>query len=67
MVEENLSEKFRLKNIDGTRNYFLEETKQKELMSTNCKKVCTTLNYVEHFFVDLPYFSFHNYCMFLNF
>ena len=67
MVEENLSEKFRLKNIDGTRNYFLEETKQKELMSTNCKKVFTTLNYVEHFFVDLLYFSFCNSCMFLNF
>ena len=25
MVEENISQKFRFKNIDETRNYFLEE------------------------------------------
>ena len=25
MVEENISQEFRLKNIDETRNYFLEE------------------------------------------
>ena len=28
MVEENISQKFRLKNIDETTNFFLEETKQ---------------------------------------
>ena len=33
MVEENITQKFRLKNIDKTRNYFLEEIKQNELMS----------------------------------
>ena len=44
MVEE-----FRLKDIDETRNYFLEEIKQNELISRKYKKVCTTLNYVEHF------------------
>ena len=30
MVEENISQKFRLKNIGETRNYFLEEIKKKE-------------------------------------
>ena len=35
MVEENISQEFRLKNIDETRNYFLEEIKRNELM---CKK-----------------------------
>ena len=28
MVEENISQKFRLKNIDETTNFFLEETKK---------------------------------------
>ena len=49
MVEENISREFRLKNIDETRNYFLEEKDKNELMSRKHKKVCTTLNYIEHF------------------
>ena len=51
MVEENISQEFRLKNIDKTRNYFLEEIKQNELMSRKHKKVCTTLKYVEDFLI----------------
>ena len=35
MVEENISQEFRLKNTDETRNYFIEEIEQNELM---CKK-----------------------------
>ena len=45
MVEENISQEFRLQNIDKTRKYFLEEIKQNELMSRKPKKVYTTLNY----------------------
>ena len=33
MVEENISQEVRLKNIDETRNYFIEEIKQTKLMS----------------------------------
>ena len=51
MVEENLSQEVRLKNIDETRNYFLEEKKQNELMNRKHKKVSTTLNYIEHFLI----------------
>ena len=51
MIEENISQEFRLKNIDGTRNYFLEEIEQSEFVSREHKKVCTTLNYIEHFFI----------------
>ena len=50
MVEEKISQEFRLKNIDETRNYFLEEIKQNELVSKKHKKVCTTLNYTGHIF-----------------
>ena len=51
MVEENITQEFRLKNIDETRNYFFEEIEQNELMSKKHKKVCTTLNYIEHFLI----------------
>ena len=40
-----MSQEFRLKNINETRNYFHEEIIS---MSKNHKKVCTTLNYIEH-------------------
>ena len=33
MKEKNISQEFRLKNIDETRNYFLEEIEQNELIS----------------------------------
>ena len=51
VVEEDISQKFRLKNIDETRNYFLEEIKQNELMNKKHKTICTTLNYIEHFLI----------------
>ena len=50
MVEENRSPKFRLRKIDETRNYFLEEIKHNELMNRKDKKESTTLNYI-HFLI----------------
>ena len=49
MDEENISQEFRLKNIDETRSYFVEDIKQNELMSKKHKNFCTTLTYIEHF------------------
>ena len=46
-----MSQVFRFKNIGETKNYFLEQIKQNELMSRKHKKVCTTVNYVEHFLI----------------
>ena len=37
MVEESISQEFRFKSVDGTRNYFLEEIEQNELMSRKHK------------------------------
>ena len=51
MVEENISQEFILKNIDETRNYFIEDIKQNELLFKKHKKACTTLNYIEHFLI----------------
>ena len=43
-----MSQEFRLKSINETRNHFIEEIEQNELMSKKHEKVCTTLNYIEH-------------------
>ena len=43
MAKENISQQFRLKNIDETRNYFVEEIEQNDLISKKHRKVCTTL------------------------
>ena len=51
MIEENISQEFRLKNIDETRIFFLKEIEKNELMSKKHQKVCTTLNYIEHFLI----------------
>ena len=42
---------FRLKNIDETRNYLLEEIKHNDLMSEKHRKVCRALKYFEYFLV----------------
>ena len=46
-----MSQECRLKNKNETKYYFLEEIKQNELMSRKHIKVCTTLNYIEHFLI----------------
>ena len=51
MGEESISQEFRLRNIDETRNYFLKEIEKNELMSKKHKKVCTNLNYIENFLI----------------
>ena len=33
MVEENISQEFRLKNVDETRNYLIQEINRNKLMS----------------------------------
>ena len=45
MVEEHIRQEFRLKNIDETRNCFLNEIEQNELISKKHKMVCTTKLY----------------------
>ena len=49
MIGENISKKFRLKNIEETKNYFVEEMNQNELMSNKHRKVFTTC--IEHFLI----------------
>ena len=51
MAEENISREFRLKNIDETRNYLIEEMNHNELISKQHKNVCAILHYIEHFLI----------------
>ena len=51
MTEESISQEFILKNIDETRNYFIEKINQNKLMSKKCKKVCMDLKYIEHLLI----------------
>ena len=46
-----MSQEFKLKDKDETRIYFPEEIEQNELMIRKHKKVCATLNYIEHFLI----------------
>ena len=46
-----MSQEFRLKNINETKIYFLEEINQNKLMSKIDKRVCITLNYIEYFLI----------------
>ena len=48
MGEEIISQEFRLKNIEKTNNYFIEEISQNKLMIRKLEKACTTLNYIKH-------------------
>ena len=51
IAEENISQEFKLKNIDETRSYFLEEIKKNELTHKKHKRVCPTPYYIEHFLI----------------
>ena len=40
-----------MKNIEKTRNHFVEVIEQNEFVSERHNKICTTLNYIEHFLI----------------
>ena len=50
-MAEETSLEFRLRKIDETRNYLLDEIKHNDLMSEKYKKTCKYLNYVEHLLI----------------
>ena len=45
VTKGNISQEFRMKNIDESRNYLTEEINQNELMSKKHEKVFTTLTF----------------------
>ena len=51
MPEENMNKEFRLKKIDGVKNYLIEEINRNELMSKKHEKDCRVLSYTDHSFI----------------
>ena len=49
MVQKKVSQEFRLKNSKEIRYYIIKEIDNNGLISNKQKKVCTALNYIEHF------------------
>ena len=54
MLEENISQESRLKNMYEARNYFIKEINQNDLMSNQQKKICMAVNYIEHLLISTP-------------
>ena len=51
MAKENIHQEFILKKLDEAKNCLIEEINRNELMSKKHKRVCTTLNYIQHFLI----------------
>ena len=62
MVKGNISQEFRLTNTDETRNHFVEEIEQNELMSNNYIKVCMKLYWAPSYFSFCNYWIYSNWC-----
>ena len=74
MATEDISQEFKLKEIDKTRNYFIDKIKQINVIIKKHKKICMILNYIEHLLLlasRITVFSFFScyscwYCKFCN-
>ena len=51
MSKEDISQEFRLKNIEETRNFFIKEIDQKEFMSKKHKQGSMTQIYIKHYLI----------------
>ena len=57
MNEENISQEFKLKNLDEIRNHFIEKINQNELVSKKSKNVCEVPNYIKYLLTLVPKIS----------
>ena len=53
MTDESISREFRLKNINETRNYYIEEISLNEMMSKKHEIVCRVLNCVKNLLISV--------------
>ena len=47
MTEKSIRQEFKLRKTAEFKNYFIEEIKQKQIMSKKKKHICAALNYIE--------------------
>ena len=52
MFEENVSQEFRLKNIDELRNYLIKEISQNQILNEKHKELYRVLKYIEHLLIS---------------
>ena len=57
MSVKNLGQDFRLKKIDETINYLIEEINKNQLRSKKDKKCYRVLNFIEHLFLLISTFT----------
>ena len=57
MAKENVGLDFRLKKVDETRKYLLDDIKYNDLMSKKHKKLCRALNNLQNFLVFVSLFG----------
>ena len=53
MTDESISREFRLKNINETRNYYIEEISLNEMMSKRHEIVCRVFNCVKNLLISV--------------
>ena len=63
MLEENIIQEFRLKNIEAIKNYFIKEIDQNELINENHKKALQFQIIVNIFFSFCDYWMSYNVCI----
>ena len=51
MTEQNIRQRFRLREIDKKRNYFIQERKQNQVISKKQKSVCKILNNIRYLLI----------------
>ena len=52
MAERNMSQEFRLENIDIAKKCFIEKINLNEMISKKYEKVFTTLKYIKHLLIS---------------
>ena len=58
MLNKKISQEFRFKNTDETKNYLIEEIKRNDLMIKKLQKVYAVLNYIEHLLILVSSITF---------
>ena len=51
MTEQNIRQKFRLREIDKKGNYFIEERKHNDVISKKQKSICKILNHIRYLLI----------------
>ena len=63
-MAEEVTLEFRLRKIDETRNYLVEEVNHSDLMTENYKKTCKYLSHVKHLLILVSKVTSFDFCIY---